>query len=213
MHAAEIKRTQTAKRMLESRLQAMQARVEPAFLFNTLAQIKALYERDPALAERTLEELIAYLRAAMPKMRDTASTVAQEVELVRAYLEIVKLRLGDRLSFTIDVPADIRDARMPPMMMLPLADHAIVYGLETSQRKGAISIAVDVAAGRLRLLVVDRGAGFVPETRGDGIANIRERLAALYGADASLDVRRDDLDGTAAVLEIPYEAARTETAS
>jgi len=212
LHAAEIERSRTAKRMLESKLQAMQARVEPAFLFNTLAQIRALYERDPALAERTLEELIAYLRAAMPKMRDTSSTVAQEVELVRAYLEIVKLRLGERLSFEIDIPADAGSARMPPMMMLPLADHAVVYGLEKRQGDGAITISVDVAAGRLRLVVIDRGAGFVPEAQGDGIASIRERLAALYGPNASLDLRRGDVDGTAAILEIPYETGRDEAA-
>ena len=86
MHAAELERARAAKRTLESRLQAMQARVEPQFLFNTLAQVRDLYRADAALGERMLDELIAYLRAAMPKMRDTSSTVGQEIELVRAYL-------------------------------------------------------------------------------------------------------------------------------
>ena len=90
MHAAEIGRAQTARRTLEFRLQAMQARVEPQFLFNTLAQVHDLYRVDAARGQRMLDELIAYLRAAMPKMRDTSSTVGQEIELVRAYLVIVR---------------------------------------------------------------------------------------------------------------------------
>jgi sensor histidine kinase YesM len=107
VHEAARRRTDQARRMLESQLQAMQARVEPKFLFGTLAQVRDLYDADAEVAERMLEELITYLRAAMPKMRDSASTVAEEVELVRAYLEIVKLRLGQRLAYTIDVPTGI----------------------------------------------------------------------------------------------------------
>jgi sensor histidine kinase YesM len=181
LHEAGLRRTDQARQMLEAQLQTMQARVEPRFLFNTLAQVQDLHQADPNAAVAMLDRLIDYLRAAMPRMRDTSSTVAQETDLVRAYLEIVKLRLGQRLSFEIDIPADAGSARMPPMMMLPLADHAVVYGLEKRQGDGAITISVDVAAGRLRLVVIDRGAGFVPEAQGDGIASIRERLAALYG--------------------------------
>jgi hypothetical protein len=203
--AAELERTRRAKRMFESRLAAMQARVEPQFLFNTLAQVRNLYDANAALGERTLDDLIAYLRAAMPRMRDTSSTVAQEIELARAYLAIVKVRLGDRLEFAIDVPDGIGDARMPPMMLLPLIDHAVVHGLAPAQATGTLIVTTEVIGGRLRLKLTDSGAGFVPEAGGDGIEDIRERLHALYGNDASLELDRVEQCGTRAVMEIPYE--------
>lgn len=203
--AAELERTRGAKRMLESRLAAMQARVEPQFLFNTLAQVRDLYDANAALGERTLDDLIAYLRAAMPRMRDTSSTVAQEIELARAYLAIVKVRLGDRLEYTIDVPDGIGDARMPPMMLLPLIDHAVVRGLAPTQEMGTLLITMEIVGGRLRLKLTDSGAGFVPEAGGDGIGDIRERLQALYGNDASLELARVEQRATRAVMEIPYE--------
>jgi sensor histidine kinase YesM len=203
--AAEIQRVKKAREVLESRLQAMQARVEPQFLFNTLAQVKRLYELDPPLAGRMLDDLIAYLRAAMPRMRDTSSTLAQEIELARAYLAIVKVRLGDRLEYAIDVPDGIGDARMPPMMLLPLIDHAVVHGLAPAQEAGTLIVTTEVAGGRLRIKLTDSGAGFVPEAGGDGMGDIRERLQALYGNDASLELERVEQRGTRAVMEIPYE--------
>ena len=151
VNAAELDRIRRSKLALESRLQAMQARVEPQFLFNTLAQVEHLYECNRALAERILDDLIAYLRAAMPLMRSTSSTVAQEIELARTYLDIVRIRLGDRLAFTIDVPTGLAEVRMPPMMLLPLVDHAITYGLEQSAGSGSIRIAMQASASRLRL--------------------------------------------------------------
>ncbi|HTS20881.1 MAG TPA: histidine kinase [Casimicrobiaceae bacterium] len=205
MHAAEIERAQAAKRTLESRLQAMQARVEPQFLFNTLAQVRDLYRASAERGERMLDELIAYLRAAMPKMRDTSSTVGQELELVRAYLGIVRLRLGERLAFDIEPPGEIADARMPPMMMLPLVDHAIVHGLADPTASGSMHVRAGLADQRLRLEIADTGAGLRPESEDLGIAGIRERLAALYGGDASLTLRRTGPRATQAVLELRYE--------
>jgi hypothetical protein len=208
MRAAELERVRTAKRVVESRLQAMQARVEPQFLFNTLAQVKRLYELDAKLAERMLSDLIAYLRAAMPQMRDTSSTLGQELELARAYLDIVKVRLGDRLTFDIEVPEGAGDARMPPMMLLPLIDHAVVHGLAAKPQAGAmIQIVCAVTDDRLSVTVVDSGAGFVSETGADGIASIRERLTALYGANARLDLRQRSDQASEAVMEIPCELA------
>jgi hypothetical protein len=206
LHRLEVARARTAKHVLASRLQAMQARVEPQFLFNTLAQVKRLYETDVGLAEQMLGDLIAYLRAAMPRMRDTTSTVAQEIALARAYLDIVKVRLGDRLTVEFAIPENVADARMPPMMLLPLIDHAIAHGLWPPQNRGTIRIGVDIRSGRLRLLIIDSGAGFIPEADGDGIASIRERLAALYGDDATLDLKRGEAESTHAVMVIPYEA-------
>jgi hypothetical protein len=205
LRAAELDRIRRSKVALESRLQAMQARVEPQFLFNTLAQVERLFEEDPRLAARMLDDLIAYLRAAMPTMRDTSSTVGQEIALARAYLDIVRLRLGERLRVSIDVPAEARDARMPPMMLLPLIDHAVVRGLEPATAGGTIDIAARVGGGRLTLTIDDRGAGLVPETDGDGVATIRQRLDALYRGDARLDLRRAGPQATEAVLDLPVE--------
>jgi hypothetical protein len=206
LHAGELDRVRRSKLALESRLQAMQARVEPRFLLNTLAQVERLYAIDAARAARMLDDLIAYLRAAMPLMRDTASTVAQEIDLARAYLDIVRIRLGDRLSFAIEVPPDLGDLRMPPMMLLPLIDQAIVHGFELTQAGGAIRIDAQVRAGRLRLTITDSGVGLVPEAGGDGIRDIRDRLAALYGDNARLELGRTGADTTEAVLELPLEA-------
>ena len=207
LHAAELDRIRRSKMAFESRLSAMQARVEPQFLFNTLLQVERLYELDARLAAQMMDELIAYLRAAMPRMRDTSSTVAQEIELVRAYLAIVRLRLGEQLEVRIDVPPEAAPIRMPPMMMLPLIDHAVVRGLESSAAGGTISVCATVDAGRLHLTIADSGAGLVPAPDGDGIAAIRERLDALYRGDATLDLRPSSGDSTLAVLDLPLEQA------
>ena len=203
--AAEIERAHTAKRTLESRLQAMQARVEPQFLFNTLTQVRELYRASTARGEGMLDELIAYLRAAMPKMRDTSSTVGQELDLVRAYLGIVRLRLGERLAFDVEAPERAADARMPPMMLLPLVDHAIARGLAATDAIGSIRIRTGIADERLRVEIADTGVGFLPANEDDGLAGIRERLSALYGSDASLVLQGTNASPTEAVLEIPYE--------
>jgi len=205
LNTAELDRIRRSKLALESQLQAMQARVEPRFLFNTLAQVEQLYEQDRATAVRMLDDLIAYLRAAMPLMRSTSSTVGQEIELARTYLDIVKIRLRNRLAFDIDVPTGLRNLRMPPMILLPLTDHAITYGLEQSTTSGSLRIRIEISDGRLRLRIVDSGAGFLPEAGDYGIEQIRERLTALYRREARLDLRRLDAGATEAVMEIPYE--------
>ena len=205
LRSAELERIRRSKLALESRLQAMQARVEPQFLFNTLVHVERLYEIDVELAARMLADLIAYLRAAMPLMRDTSSTVAQEFELARAYLDIVRVRLGERLAVTIETPSGGEDIRMPPMVLLPLIDHAIVRGLTPTNAEGAIGIRTDVTNGRLRLTITDSGAGFVPETGGEGLATICERLTALYGDRGTLQFRQSDSASSEAVLDIPLE--------
>jgi hypothetical protein len=203
MHAAEIERTHAAKRTLESRLQAMQARVEPQFLFNTLAQVRELYRASAERGVSMLDELIAYLRAAMPRMRDTSSTVGQEMDLVRAYLGIVRLRLGERLAFDVDAPEFAADARMPPMMLLPLVDHAIGRGLADSHSTGSIGIRTGNSGEKIRIEIA--ASGFLPRGEDEGIAAIRERLSALYGNDASLALPSSQANAAEIVLEIRSE--------
>jgi len=205
LHHAELDRIRRSRLTLESRLQAMQARVEPQFLLNTLAQVERLYEIDAQLAARMLDDLIAYLRAAMPLMRDTSSTVAQEIELARAYLDIVRLRLGERFSVLTQAAPEAAQMRMPPMMLLPLIDHAIVHGLAPSRAPGTISIRARIDEGRLLLTIADDGAGFVADGDDSGIAAIRERLEALYRGNAKLNLRHRADDTMVAVLDLPLE--------
>jgi hypothetical protein len=208
MHAAELERSHAARRALESRLQAMQARVEPRFLLNTLAQVRGLYRENAVLGARMLDELIAYLRAAMPRMRDTASTVGQELDLARAYLGIVRLRLGERLDFLVEAPGESADARMPPMMLLPLLDHVLAQGTARAART------IRVSAGRvgegIRVEIADSGDALLPEHPFAGGAEIRDRLRALYASAGSLTLQRVGSGGTAAVLEIPRDASGAE---
>jgi sensor histidine kinase YesM len=207
MHNAALGRAQSRRQTLESRLQAMQARVEPQFLFNTLAQVRDLYERDQRVAGRMLDDLISYLRAALPHLRESSSTLGQEIELARAYLDIMRVRLGDRLSFEIDVPEAAKSVRMPPMMLLPLIDHALVHGLQPGSDGGRLAIRTEAAAGRLRLTITDSGISFMPDSNGGHLENIAQRLTALYGDEARFELERMRERGTRAILEIPYEHA------
>ncbi len=205
LHDAEVARATARRRTLESRLQAMQARVEPQFLFNTLAQVRELYARDAHAAARMLEDLIAYLRAALPHLRESSSTLGQEVALARAYLDIMRIRLGEKLKFEIDVPQALAGARMPPMMLLPLVDHALVYGLQPGRPGGTIHIATHVRGGRIVLAITDSGAAFLPDAPAVDLDGIAQRLHALYGDDARFELERIVERGTRATLEIPYE--------
>lgn len=205
LNDAELDRIRRSRLAFESRLQAMQARAEPQFLFNTLAQVERLYALAPRLAARMLDDLIAYLRAAMPRMRDTSSTVEQELELARAYLDIVRLRLGERLSVQTETPPEAVRIRMPPMMLLPLIDHVIVRNLEPSRAQGTFSIGARVFEGRLLVTIADGGAGFVPQGEDGGIVAIRERLEVLYEGNAKLQLRRRGDDPTLAMLDLPLE--------
>ena len=210
LQAAQVQQSTRERQVLESQLQALQARVEPQFLFNTLARIRKLYDDDAALGDQMLDDLIVYLRAAMPRMRDSSSTLAQEIELAHAYLNILKRGVADRLDFAADVPEGLGSARFPPMMLLPLIDHAIVRNLDRPKIEGGLRIAGEISGTRLRIAIIDSAAGFAPEATGNGVANIRERLAALYGEDASLVLRQRGGDSTEAMMEIPYEAVQED---
>ena len=133
LRGVQLERAQLARRAFEARLQAMQARVEPQFLFNTLAQVERLYDIDARRADRMLDDLIVYLRAALPQLRETTSTLARELELAKAYLNIVEAGMGDRLAVETAVFKDGGDVRVPPMVLLPLIEYALVHRLEPTR--------------------------------------------------------------------------------
>lgn len=206
------------RQLAEAQLKMMQAQVEPHFLFNTLASVDYLIETDPARASMMQKNLIQYLRAALPQMREGSTTLGKEVALCRAYLEILKVRMDDRLQFAITVPQGLASAQFPPMMMQSLVENAIKHGLEPKAEGGAVTITANVANGNLCVTVADTGLGFGAGSQPGtsvGLANVRERLLALYGARAKLSIEANTLTGTIATIEVPYtyDAAATSPAS
>ena len=201
------------RQITEARLQALQAQVEPHFLYNTLANVQALTEVDPVAANQMTGHLIQYLRSSLPKMRENTSTVGQELELVRAYLNILKMRMGERLAFDIDCPADLSAISFPPMMLPSLVENAIKHGLEPQREGGRIDVVVQrmfTAAGeRIRVVVKDTGRGLTdtPTQAGGGVGltNIRERLIAIYGDAGKLTLESNDPKGVIASIEVPVE--------
>ncbi len=201
------------RQMTEARLQALQAQVEPHFLYNTLANVQALTEIDPPAANQLVGHLIAYLRAALPKMRESTSTVGQEVERVRAYLNILKMRMGERLAFDIQVADDLLTLPFPPMMLPTLVENAIKHGLEPQREGGRIDVLVTRAwrdgQDRLLLQVTDTGAGLseqdVQSGSGVGLSNLRERLRALYGDAGRFTLEANDPCGVVATIDVPAQ--------
>ncbi|GAB4478179.1 MAG: hypothetical protein OHK0044_24930 [Burkholderiaceae bacterium] len=195
------------RQLAEAQLKMMQAQVEPHFLFNTLASVDYLIETDPARASKMQKNLIQYLRAALPQMREGSTTLAKEIALCRAYLEILKVRMEDRLQFAITVPQGLASARFPPVMLQSLVENAIKHGLEPKAEGGSLTIGADVANGNLRVTVADTGLGFAAAARpgtGVGLANVRERLAALYGGRAKISIEANTPTGTIVTIEVPY---------
>jgi TM2 domain-containing membrane protein YozV len=207
-----------ARQLAEARLTLMRAQVEPHFLFNTLAHVQALQEIDPPQASTMLEQLIAYLRASMPSMRDTKSTLGREIDVVRAYLELLKIRMGDRLKFFVNVPADMNDTSLPPTMIATLVENAIKHGLEPKKEGGSIAVQVRKLEAtaehpeRMEVLVADDGLGFgAADTQGTGVglANTRERLKMLYGSQAELAVEPNAPTGVRAIIRVPLVMPET----
>ena len=192
----------------EARLQVLEAQIEPHFLFNTLAHVKRLYQVDRSAGARMLRNLKAYLAVALPEMRRTQSTLARELAHVTAYLDIQQIRMGRRLAYGIDVPPDLNDARMPPLMLLTLVENAVKHGLSPSPHGGRIDVRTTLDGGRLRVAVADTGVGFMKSKGGGaGLANIRARLSAQYGSAANFSLSTNEPQGIIATLFLPHENA------
>ena len=211
--ATEVAESEQLKRqVVEARMAAMQAQVEPHFLFNTLASIDHLIETDPPRASTMQKNLIALLRASMPTMREANSggprDLGREMAVIRPYLEILKVRMEERLVTRIDVPDGLLSAEFPSMMIQSLVENAIKHGLEPKPEGGELAIKAEIVHGKLSVTVADTGLGFgraATAGTGVGLANIRERLQLLYGQRATLTVTENQPSGTRVTVTVPYK--------
>ncbi|MGZ5201909.1 MAG: sensor histidine kinase [Telluria sp.] len=190
---------------IEAQLRILQAQIEPHFLFNTLANVRQLYRTSTAGGESMLDHLIAYLRCAMDDLRAENSSVVKEMDLAMHYLAIMQIRMGERLAYRFSVPETLLDHPMPPAMLISLVENAIKHGL-ANRDHGEIALSAAVDGAVLRVSVADNGAGFssVGGT-GVGLSNIRQRLEAIYGSRAWLEVGAPEQGGFIATIVIPLE--------
>jgi sensor histidine kinase YesM len=194
------------KHTLQIRLKLLQAQIEPHFLFNTLSNILSLLDSDPARGKDMLHNLTRYLRSSLSRTRDQTTTLGQEMDQVRAYLEIHKVRMGDRLRYTIQFPEALRDRPLPPMLVQPLVENALKHGLEPLVEGGLILVNVEDNAHTWRIEVADTGPG-LPDAAGEGVglSNVRERLEALFPGKGRLFLEENRPTGLKATVEIPHE--------
>ncbi|MCP4688175.1 MAG: hypothetical protein GY859_09000 [Desulfobacterales bacterium] len=192
-------------RLTQSRLKLLQAQIEPHFLFNTLTSIVSLDETDSESAKRMQLNFIHYLEASLIRTRDSETTVSGEAELIRAYLELFKIRMGDRLRYSIDMEEDIREASFPSMLIQPIVENAVKHGLEPKIDGGEIAISVKKRGGRLIWEIADTGLGMSEEAPpGMGLSNIIERLNYVYGDEGQLLLEENSPRGLKVIIEAPY---------
>jgi signal transduction histidine kinase len=206
---ATARQTATEKELTVAKLSLLHAQVEPHFLYNTLASAQILTRSDPPRADEMLGNLITYLRHSLPRTEDALSTVGEELERARAYLDILKIRMGARLHLQIDVPEPLRAVLFPTMMLQTLVENAIKHGLEPQPGGGTVWILARSLDASIAVTVADDGRGFSAEGGGTGIGlrNVRERLRLAYGAAAGFAIVANFPAGVAATITVPNTTA------
>jgi len=203
MAREQVRTISTEKQLVEAQMRLLQAQIEPHFLFNTLANVVSLIEPAPHKATLMLEHFIAYLRASLAASRSTQGTVAQEAKLLRDYLALIKIRMGDRLQYAIEVDPSLDAAPLAPMLLQPVVENAIKHGLEPKIEGGHLRVGLERRGPRMLATIEDDGMGFRPKAgAGVGLSNLRERLAVLYDGDAHVRIEERS-PGTAVLIEIP----------
>jgi sensor histidine kinase YesM len=192
------------KKVVESRLRLLQAQIEPHFLFNTLTSILSLSDKDPQKAKKMQADFIQYLKATLTKTRASITTIAQEIDLVRSYLAIFKVRMGKRLHYKVDVDDEILDSHFPSMLIQPVVENSIKHGLEPKIEGGEITVRAFKAGEKIiRWEIADTGLG-VSDTAGlgTGLSSVMERMEALYGSDGRFILEDNHPAGLRVVLEV-----------
>jgi signal transduction histidine kinase len=210
---AAVEREAMQRQLSEAKMQMMQAQVEPHFLFNTLASVEHLIQVDPPRASAMQRSLIQYLRAVLPQMRDNVviTNLGREIDMVKAYLNLLKMRMEERLTVDLQVPDQLRSAAFPPMMLQSMVENAIKHGLECKPEGGTLKIVAEVVGNKLRVIVTDDGVGFgvVPsDGTGLGLPTIRERLKLLHGDQGQLHIAANSPSGVIATVEVPYQVSK-----
>ena len=204
LQATELRRIQLERQAATARLAALRVQIEPHFLFNTLATVRRLHQTEPAQGARLLEHFVNYLRSTQPGFRMQASTLDQEIELARAYLGVVTARMSGRLQVNFDVSEELAQLPFPPLTITTLVENAVKHGIAPLPAGGTITVSVRAVAGALEAVVADTGAGFTASSgSGIGLANIRARLHALYGAGGTLQLRANLPRGVRAAIRVP----------
>ena len=199
---------ETAERMqreaVAANLRALQAQIEPHFLFNTLANVSTLIDRDAPQAKRMLERFIHFLRASLAATRTERTTLAAEGELIASYLDVLRVRMGPRLEYSVDVEASLAGYAIPPMLLQPVVENAIRHGLEAKVEGGRVDFRARRESASVCIEVRDTGVGFGATTAGGvGLTNLRDRLRGLYGPAASLSIAENHPAGTIVTLRLP----------
>jgi signal transduction histidine kinase len=212
----EIEQLRQQKSEVDLKLAVLQAQVEPHFLFNTLASVHSLIRKDPGRAEATIEALVDHLRATLPKLRagvgSPHSTLETQLEVCRSYLQVMQVRMGDRLRYEIDVPPRLREHPFPPYMLISLVENAVKHGIEPSAAGGCITIRALVARNDgetgLEVTVEDNGVGLRPGlSDGLGLVNLRAQIAAQFGSHGRFSISGRSGGGVNATIALPYVEA------
>jgi K+-sensing histidine kinase KdpD len=210
--AFDLERSELERQALETRLHLLQAQVAPHFLFNTLANMQALVDAGSPQASAVLRSLTAYLRAAVPQLHEPATTLGRELQLVRAYLELMHMRMPDRLQFELHVDESVVLLRCPPTTLLTLVENAVRHGIDPSEEGGRIDIQVQRDRNRCVIRVIDTGVGLrqTDQGLGTGLSTLRERLQLLFDGDAQLRITAHEPRGVCAELIFPAGTEATD---
>jgi LytS/YehU family sensor histidine kinase len=200
----------------EQQLALLQAQIEPHFLFNVLGNVRRLYRTEPQAGAKTIASLLRYLREALPKLRSQRARLGDELELVRAYLDLFQVRMGERLSFSIEADPALYAVEFPPMLLITLVENAIKHGIEPSGRGGHVLVRAQRTGKSLEVAVIDDGAGFAAAAGsgcGVGLVNLRRQLAARYDSQARLALESHAPRGVCATIVIPLSAGAQASAA
>lgn len=203
--AFALERSELERQALDARLHLLQAQVAPHFLFNTLANVQALVEAGSPQAPAVLRSLVAYLRAAVPQLHEPAATIERELQLVRPYLELMQMRMPDRLQSALRVDPAALPLRCPPNTLLTLVENAVRHGIDPSEEGGRIDVEIERRGERCVIRVTDTGVGLQPSGNGlgTGLTTLRERLRLFFGDAAELRQLPVDHPGFAVEIEMP----------
>jgi len=207
LHLKQIHILENEKNLIELQLNALQAQIEPHFLFNTLSNILSLIETNPQRSHAMLERFTLYLRGSLDATRENTIQLAEEVKNVAAYLDVIKFRMGDRLKINIDIPDELHQTEIPPMLILNLVENSIKHGLEPKIEGGTIKVMAEKNNASIIITIEDTGIGIQGnnDNTGIGLSNTRERLALFSQNDASMTIEQNQPQGTRVTISLPLD--------